>query len=83
MTDDVAKLKMKWGADCAKHLVGKTIAKARYMSTQEVEDHGWFNSALVIEFTDGNFIYSSSDDEGNDAGALFTSFENLPTIPVI
>jgi hypothetical protein len=32
---------------------------------------------------DGNMIYPSSDDEGNNAGALFTCDPAQPTLPVL
>ena len=41
------------------------------MSKSEAEDLGWYNRPLVIIFEDNSLIYSSTDDEGNDGGALF------------
>lgn len=73
----------EWEQNCSKHLVGKTIKEVRYMTDKEKESHGWFHKALVIFFTDGSFIYPSTDDEGNDAGSLFASFTELQVIPVI
>jgi hypothetical protein len=73
----------QWEKECSKHLVGKKIYTVRYMTDEEMEEHLWDKKALVIIFTDGSYIYASSDDEGNNGGALFTSFDNLPTIPVI
>jgi len=72
-----------WTDAAAKFLVGKTIKSVRYMSASDVKVFGWYSSALVIEFTDGSCIFPSADDEGNDAGALFTSSEDIPTIPVM
>ena len=72
-----------WGDKCAKFLVNKTITRVRYLTEEEVADMGWYSSTLVIFFNDGSFIYSSRDDEGNDAGALFTSSNTLPVIPVV
>lgn len=73
----------KWEKPCREFLVGKTIKEVRYLSQKEMEDLGWYHSTLVIFFEDGNYIFASADDEGNDAGALFTSSDDLPTIPVI
>jgi hypothetical protein len=42
----------------------------------------WYNRAPVIVFTDGSWIIASTDDEGNDAGALFTSNKQMGVIPV-
>ena len=78
-----AELIKKWEQDCSKELVGKTIARVRYMTDKEMEKFMWYNRPLVIFFTDGSYVFSSADDEGNDGGALFTSFEELPVIPVI
>ena len=59
------------------------MAEVRYLNEKEKSDLGWNNSSLVIFFDDGSYVFSSADDEGNDAGALFTSSESLPIIPVI
>jgi hypothetical protein len=39
--------------------------------------------APVIEFTDGTIIIASMDDEGNDAGALFTNDSECSVLPRI
>jgi len=68
---------------CTELLVGKTIKSVRYMYTAEKKDIGWFRKSLVIFFTDGSFLYPSADNEGNDAGAYFTSINGLEVIPTI
>ena len=73
----------RWTKDCAKFLEGKTIKKVRYMTNEEAEAMGWFSRPLAIFFDDGSFVYASADDEGNDGGALFTSSDDLPIIPVM
>jgi hypothetical protein len=73
----------KWETDIKKHLVGKTVANVRYLTDKEQQGMGWYRKALVIIFTDGSYMFPSADDEGNDAGALFTNFKGLETIPVI
>lgn len=78
--NDLAK---KWADKAAKHLVGKTISNVRYLTDDELQDLGWYHRSLVIFFNDNSYIFSSADDEGNDAGALFTGFDDLQTIPVI
>ena len=78
-----------WNKIVKKFLVGKIIQNARYLSEEEMndcfgeEDYGSMKIPLVIEFTDGSWIFPMSDDEGNDVGALATSSEEVPTIPVI
>lgn len=75
--------KRHWGALAAEHLVGKTIKEVRYLTEAETQVSGFSRSPLLIIFTDGTDMFPSSDDEGNDGGALFTSFDGLETIPVI
>ncbi len=72
-----------WEALASKQLLGKTIVKVRYMTDQEVEDLGWYSKALVLHLDDGNIIYPSADDEGNNAGALFTNNPEDDVFPVI
>ena len=76
--DDLLKF---WEAAASNFLVGKTIASVRYLTNAEMEDLGWYQKTLVIFFTDGSHIFSSQDDEGNNAGALFTSDNELSVIP--
>jgi hypothetical protein len=68
---------------CAEVLLGKTIKSVRYLYTAERKDMGWYKKSLVIFFTDGSFIYPSADNEGNDAGAYFTSIKGMEVIPTI
>lgn len=72
-----------WNTECQKHLVGKTIKNVRYMNDKELQEHYWVKRPLIIFFTDGTYMYSSMDDEGNDGGSLFTSIDELQVIPTI
>ena len=85
--DDIEALKQKWANDIAKRLVGAIITNVRYLSAEECEDNDWYSAPAVLEMTGRNgrtfAIYAMQDDEGNDGGALGTSLEELPTIPVI
>ena len=72
-----------WTKQIADFLVGKTIKEVRYMTQKECTDMMWYNRPLAIFFTDGTYIFPSADDEGNDGGALFTSSDKLPVIPVM
>lgn len=79
-----AESREHWGNLASNFLVGKTIRRVRYLTEREVEDMGWASSAVVIEFTDGHWLVPMRDDEGNDAGALWTSSQSeLNVIPVI
>ena len=74
-----------WNTKTKKFLVGKTVKTARYLTKEELIDcfgDDTYKVPLVIEFTDGSWIFPMSDDEGNDGGALATSDKAMPTIPV-
>ena len=79
-----AELREYWGNLASNFLVGKTIRRVRYLTDREREDIAWDRSGLVIEFEDGHWILAMRDDEGNDAGAIWTSSQSeLNIIPVI
>ena len=65
----------------AQILVGRIIKAVRYLSEAEADAHDWAFRPIVIELDDGTFIYPSQDDEGNEAGTLFTSRQDLLIIP--
>lgn len=54
-----------------KMLVGRRIVGARYLTEEERLALGWRCSVLVIELDDGSLLFPSTDDEGNDGGAMF------------
>ena len=72
-----------WRVLAGEKLIGRTIMEVRYLTDEEMEDCCWYEKSLVIIFENGEYIFASSDDEGNNAGALFTSWQDLPTIPTI
>lgn len=76
-------LEKKWTDIAAAQLEGKKIVQVRYLTTQERDELGWNYRCIVLQLNDGNLIFPSADDEGNDAGALFTNSETQPTIPVL
>jgi hypothetical protein len=79
-----AELREHWGNLASNFLVGKTIRRVRYLNDRETEDIGWTKSGLVIEFTDGHWIVAMSDDEGNEAGSVWTSSQSeINVIPTI
>jgi hypothetical protein len=54
------------------------------LDDREREDIGWDKSGLVIEFNDGHWIIAMRDDEGNDAGSVWTSSQSeINVIPTI
>ena len=79
-----ANVREHWNNLASNFLVGKTIRRVRYLDDREKDDIAWSHSGLVIEFTDGHWIVPMSDDEGNDAGALWTSSQSeVNVLPVI
>ena len=84
MDQSNADLREHWGNLASNFLVGKTIRRTRYLNDREREDIGWDKSGLVIEFTDGHWILAMRDDEGNDAGSVWTSSQSeINVIPTI
>ena len=72
-----------WAAIAAKQLVGRKIVACFYMTAEDAEAVGFHQRPIVLRLDDGNIIYPSRDDEGNDAGALFTNDPENGTIPVM
>lgn len=72
-----------WLGVASKQLLGKRIVKVRYMSQEEVDELGWNSRPVVIQLDDGNLVWPSRDDEGNDAGSLFTNDDKQPCLPVL
>jgi len=72
-----------WKDIANKHLVGKKIIAVRYLSNDDLEFFMWHSAPLEIQLEDGHWLTPSTDDEGNDGGAVFTTYEELPCIPTI
>ena len=72
-----------WTEKIAKHLVGKKITKVEYMTNAEMQDNGWYKRPIAIQLDNAYWLVPMMDDEGNDGGAISTTFEKLKTIPVI
>lgn len=78
-----AENRNRWLLQINRHLAGRKIREARYLTDKEQESLGWHSKAVVLMLDNGAEIFPSADDEGNDAGALFTTFKDLETIPVM
>lgn len=72
-----------WTDKAKEQFVGRKIVSARYMSKEEADEMGWYSRPVVLQLDDGNIIYPSQDDEGNDGGALFTNDEKEYVMPVL
>ena len=78
------KNKNKYWQDLVnKHLVGKYITKVQWLNPKDTKKLlGWDSQPCEIHLNDGTVITPSADDEGNNAGALFTNIQELPCCPV-
>jgi len=74
---------MHWVKEAEEQLLGRKIVKVRYMTAEEAEGMDWYCRPVVIQLDDGNLIYPSADDEGNNGGALFTNNQANPVLPVL
>lgn len=77
-------MKTNWEKTANDLLAGRKIVRARYLTRKESEDVGFDGDRVVVlELDNGLLVYPSRDDEGNGAGALFTTDEKTPTLPVL
>ena len=72
-----------WLKEAKEQLLNRKIVMVRYMTKDEMEGLGWYNRPVVMVLDDGNIIYPSADDEGNNGGALFTCDDVNPVLPVL
>ena len=77
------KVEQYWTDKITKHLVGKTITKVEYVSNDEMEEYMWHKKPIAICLDNRHWLIPIMDDEGNDGGAITTTFSDLGTIPVI
>ena len=68
MKKDYTKM---WNKTANKLLLGKKIIKVEYMDSEEADKSMWYSRPVRIILDDGTNILPMSDDEGNDAGALW------------
>lgn len=73
----------QWTKAVTDKLVGKTIKSVSFMTQDLADEWGWYSRPLQINLSDGHQLIISKDDEGNDGGSIFTTYEDLPTIPVL
>tara|TARA_Y100001938_G_scaffold149911_1_gene238681 strand:+ start:2485 stop:2745 length:261 start_codon:yes stop_codon:yes gene_type:complete len=83
ITIDGKSVEQYWTDLAAKYLIGKKIVKVEYLPQDMLKDFMWHKRPITIHLEDGSIITPQMDDEGNDGGAMLTSFEELGTIPVI
>ena len=72
-----------WTDLVSEHLVGKTITKVEYIGDEEMEYSMWYKRPIAIQLDNKYWLVPMMDDEGNDGGAMSTTFKDLGTIPVV
>jgi len=66
-----------------KALVGKTIKAVKWLDADNsFKVFGWDRQPCEIHLDDGTILTPSADDEGNNAGAIFTNIKDLQVLPV-
>lgn len=83
MPTNQENMEKTWTERAKELLVGRTIVDVRYMTKDEMNDNYWGSRPVVIKLDTGLEIYPASDDEGNDAGALFTTDFDSPGLPTL
>ena len=73
----------RWTKIAKDILLNRKIVIVKYMSEKETNEMYWHKSPVCMKLDSGVWIYPSSDDEGNDGGALFTTDDNVPCLPVL
>ena len=76
------KLTKHW-TDKFQFLIGSKIIKVDYMSDKEANEINWDNRPIQIHLDNGAVLSPQKDDEGNDAGALFTGLKKETIAPVL
>ena len=76
-------LEQEWVQAISDKLVGKTIKEVRYISDEEARNMDWHGRSVAIQLSDDSWVWPMQDDEGNGPGALATTHEDLPTVPVM
>lgn len=79
----IENVEAHWTKAASDLLTGRTIKRVRYMTQREADHFGWYSRSVVIELDSGLLLWPSRDDEGNDAGSIFTTDKNTDTLPVI
>ena len=81
--ETVSQTEKRWTDVAKNQFLNKKIVAVRYLSQKEADALGWYHRPIVLQLDDGNLVFPSRDDEGNDGGSLFTNDDKQPVIPVI
>lgn len=75
---------MHWNKTASEALEGRRIVKVAYMSKEDAASLGWYSRGLVLVLDNGMQVMPQSDDEGNNAGALWVGSQAGETLlPVL
>jgi len=73
----------KWLEKVESALIGRKIIKVKYLNSKTSMDvFGWNYQPFEIYLDNGVILTPSADDEGNNAGAIFTNVEEIGVIGV-
>ena len=81
MTDN--ELTTYWNDRISKILVGRKIIKVEYTSEENANEQGWDSRPVQIQLDNGIWLTPTSDDEGNNGGAIHTNLKDNSVIPVL
>ena len=83
MNEELKNHKVQWLKKLQKFLVGKKITKIEYLDPKKsMNIYGWDYQPFEIHLEDGVILTPSADDEGNNAGAIFTNIQGFEVIGV-
>tara|TARA_A100000172_G_scaffold55265_1_gene35423 strand:+ start:286 stop:528 length:243 start_codon:yes stop_codon:yes gene_type:complete len=64
-----------------KYIIGQKIKSVKWLTPKESQDDmGWDYQPVEITLENGVSFIPSTDDEGNNAGAIFTNLKDLPVL---
>lgn len=63
------------------HIVGQKIKSVEWLTPKQSQENlGWDYQPVEIVLENGVSFIPSADDEGNNAGAIFTNLRDLPVL---
>lgn len=78
--NDLKERTKYWTEHAAKILVGKTITKVEYLTSEECKkDFGWYKRPITFALNTGEIVIAQMDDEGNDGGVLLVEYPGQTT----
>jgi len=81
MTDQ--ELTECWNKRVSKLLVGRKIVRVEYTSEEDANEQDWDSRPVQIQLDNGIWLTPTSDDEGNNGGAIHTNLKGNSVIPVL